>query len=274
MTSVPRVLITNDDGVRSAGLHCLAEAAAAAGADVVVAAPATEASGSSAAITAVERHGHIVHERHRVDSLGDMPVYAVPAAPALISLIAMNGAFGPPPELVLSGVNYGANVGRAILHSGTVGAALTAGLNGARGLAVSLDVGLDPTETPHWETAADIAAGIMPFLHVQPVGTVLNLNVPDAKAEHVAELHVAPLAPFGAVQTVLTEEGEGMIRLGITDVSDPPPPGTDAAVLANGYAVITAVQSVCETPVPALDEVISGWVARTPDGERTPSGQR
>jgi 5'-nucleotidase len=274
MSSVPRVLVTNDDGVRSSGLHRLATAAAATGADVVVAAPAAEASGSGAAITAVEQHGHIVHERLLVESLGDLPVYAVPAAPALISLIAMHEAFGPPPDLVLSGVNHGANVGRAILHSGTVGAALTAGLNGARGLAVSLDVGLDPPDAPHWGTAAELAARIMPFLLEQPIGTVLNLNTPDVGPGLVAGLSVAPLAPFGAVQTVLTEEGEGIIRLGITDTSSAPPPGTDAGCLADGYAVLTAISPVRETSFPALDEFTADWAGRMPDDARTPSARR
>ena len=68
----------------------------------------------------------------------------------------------PRPDLVLSGINHGANVGRAVLHSGTVGAALTAKINDTRALAVSLDVALHPTGERHWETVAGLVAPIEP----------------------------------------------------------------------------------------------------------------
>jgi 5'/3'-nucleotidase SurE len=93
------------------------------------------------------RAGPTVERVERIDHGGG-------GDPGLIALIAARGAFGDPADVVLSGVNHGANVGRAILHSGTVGAALTGGLNGAWGAAVSLDVGMNPTEF-HWDAAAD-----------------------------------------------------------------------------------------------------------------------
>ena len=68
-------------------------------------------------------------------------MYGVDAAPGFIALIASRGAFGPPPALVLSGINRGLNTGHAVLHSGTVGAAMTGRVNDCRALAVSLDVG-------------------------------------------------------------------------------------------------------------------------------------
>src|SRR5690606_26261725 len=130
---------------------------------------------SSASILGTEAEGHVPYERRELEGF-DVPAFAVHAAPALISLIAAHGAFGSPPDIVFSGVNRGANVGRAILHSGTVGAALTAGVNGARGLAVSLDVGMDP-DACHWDVAAPFVEQLIPSLIDQPVGTVFNLNV-------------------------------------------------------------------------------------------------
>src|SRR5688572_27496371 len=135
-----RVLITNDDGVDAPGLRSLARAAVAAGLDTVVAAPLREQSGMSAAMIATERDGRVVLEARDLVGLDGTPAYGVAGSPGFIALIASRGAFGPAPGLVLSGINRGANAGRAILHSGTVGAALTAAARGARAMAVSLDV--------------------------------------------------------------------------------------------------------------------------------------
>ncbi|SDT72899.1 5'/3'-nucleotidase SurE [Jiangella sp. DSM 45060] len=269
MTGPQRALVTNDDGIDAPGLRTLAAAVRDLGLETVVAAPAVQSSGSSASIIAgLQERDRIALERRTLDGLEDLPAFAVGGAPGLIALIAAYGAFGDPPDVVLSGVNHGANVGRAILHSGTVGAALTAGINGRRGLAVSLDVGLavefhleDPAAEPHWATAADLAARVVPFLLEQRPGTILNLNVPDREPDELAGLRVAPLAEFGIVQTTMTEQTDEHIRLSVADLSEPPGTGTDAALLAEGHPVITAVRSVCEIDVPALDELVDAAVA-------------
>jgi 5'-nucleotidase len=141
----PRVLVTNDDGVHAPGIRLLARAARDAGYDVTVAAPREEASGTSAALTAVTDEGRVMFAPVSLPGLDGVPAFAVAASPAYIALLAGLGVFGPVPELVLSGINRGANAGRAILHSGTVGAAVTAAAGGARAMAVSLDV-LSPAE--------------------------------------------------------------------------------------------------------------------------------
>ena len=119
-----RTLVVNDDGVHAPGIRHLAEVAREAGLDVVVAAPLRESSGSSAALTASQVDGRIVVERQSFEGLDGVPVYGVDAAPGFIALIASRGAFGPPPALVVSGINRGLNTGHAVLHSGTVGAAV------------------------------------------------------------------------------------------------------------------------------------------------------
>jgi len=239
-----RVLITNDDGIDAPGLAALATAVRAAGHDLVIAAPAKQSSGSSAAITAAEADGRIRVARRTLDGLDGVPAFAVEGGPGLIALIAARGAFGPPADAVLSGVNHGANVGRAILHSGTVGAALTAGLNGAWGMAVSLDAGLRPLEL-HWAAAAAAATDLLPVLLDRPKGTVVNVNVPNAaEPRGVVE---AGLAEFGIVQTTLTEREEQHIRLAVEDLPSTPAPGTDAAQLADGYVTVTAVEAVTST---------------------------
>lgn len=137
-----RCLITNDDGIHSEGLRVLAQVALEAGFEVVVVvAPMRESSGASASITAIEEDGHFVVEPRPLDGLEDAcTVLAVGGLPAFIALTGMRGAFGPAPDVVLSGINNGPNTGYAVLHSGTVGAALTASTFGARAMAVSLNV--------------------------------------------------------------------------------------------------------------------------------------
>jgi 5'-nucleotidase len=256
---VTRALITNDDGIASPGLYALAHAALDAGLDVVIAAPAEEASGSSAAITGTNTvavtgktdASTIRIERRELAEVEGIAAYSVRAAPGLIALLAAHGAFGDKPDVVLSGINRGANLGRVILHSGTVGAALTAGVNDARGLAVSLDVGLNP-EAHHWESAAAVVRRLLPQLLAHPAGTVLNLNVPNVPAEVALELREATLAPFGIVQTTMTESIEGEVRLTVRELPDEPIAGSDAALLAEGFATVTNVVAVRESETSAF----------------------
>jgi 5'-nucleotidase len=135
-----KVLVTNDDGVASPGLHALARALVDDGFDVIVVAPDREMSGSAAAIGQVHIEEGIDAERVDLPRLDGVPAYAVAGPPGLCVLTARLGGFGDPPDLVVSGINPGCNTGRAVLHSGTVGAALTAANFGCRGLAVSIDV--------------------------------------------------------------------------------------------------------------------------------------
>jgi len=242
------VLITNDDGIDSPGLHALAAAAIAEGLDVTVAAPASEASGSSASITGAEADGRIRMERREIGGL-DVPCYAVKAAPALIALIAAHGAFGQVPDAVLSGVNRGANIGHAILHSGTVGAALTGGSSGGRGLAVSLDVGMHPV-SHEWQAAARLSRTVLHALLACPTGTVLNLNVPNDADAAERTPREATLAPFGIVQTTATEAGEGELRLTVADLEGDHDPRSDAALLAAGHPTLTAITAVGQAALP------------------------
>jgi 5'-nucleotidase len=155
MSTAPlRALVTNDDGIDAEGLSVLARAAQEAGLEVVVAAPIRESSGTSAGLIATEDGGGVLIEDRTLSSMPDTPAFAVAAHPAFIVLAAAQGMFGPPPDVVLSGVNEGANIGRAVLHSGTVGAALTGALQGARAMAVSLAVSLEADRPRPWDSAS------------------------------------------------------------------------------------------------------------------------
>jgi 5'-nucleotidase len=120
-----RILVTNDDGVDSAGIHALAAALVADGHDVFVVAPTDDRSGAGASIGRMINAGPPPVERHVWDELPDLPVHAIDAPPAMAVFAACLGAFGDLPDLIASGINPGANTGHLVLHSGPVGATLT-----------------------------------------------------------------------------------------------------------------------------------------------------
>ncbi|TMF15595.1 MAG: 5'/3'-nucleotidase SurE [Chloroflexi bacterium] len=241
-------LVTNDDGIASEGLRRLALVALTAGLRTVVAAPREEASGSSAALTAQQADGRIVVERRDLEGVDGADVYAVAGTPGFIALIASRGAFGAAPHVVLSGINRGANTGNAILHSGTVGATLTARTHDCKALAISL-AGADPV---NWATAERVAREALALLLGIERPVVLNVNVPDVSPEQLRGMRRATLSAFGAVQTTITEIGHGYVKIGVSDSNAEHEPGTDAALLAAGFATITPLEPICEQHAVAL----------------------
>lgn len=235
-----RALVTNDDGVHSEGLRVLAAAAASHGMDVTVVAPSFDASGSSASMTAVARDGKVI-----VDSVsdgGDTAVLGVHGPPAFIVRAAMFGAFGPPPDVVLSGVNRGLNTGRAILHSGTVGAALTAATYGRSGLAMSAEVEDDDT----WAPECPVVKEAVGWIAHAPDATVLNVNLPASARGGRRGVRQTTLAEAGTVQGRVSEADGGFVSVVFADSEGRPAPGTDAAALADGYVSVTAIRAVVE----------------------------
>ncbi len=181
-----RLMLTNDDGIDSVGLHVLAKAMRRFG-EVTIIAPDREFSGAGAAIGAIWEHMPEVHE---ADVDGIDAAWAVSGPPALCVLFARLGAFGPPPDLIVSGINPGANVGRSVYHSGTIGACLTGRSGSIPGVAVSQSVSNfgvegqawgDVIAELRWETAAAVAEAAVEGLLAEtlPEAGVLNVNVPD-----------------------------------------------------------------------------------------------
>ena len=172
-----RILVTNDDGIDSPGLHALALALQTLG-EVTVFAPSREYSGAGAGI------GHIgdgIAEVHRVSrlELGNLAAYCFDGPPALAALLALNGLFGWRPDLVVAGINPGWNVGLAVHFSGTVGAAITAEQLGVPGLAISQHTG----GVQQWQTAAGVAVELAASLGDEPVA--YNVNVPNVVASRL-----------------------------------------------------------------------------------------
>jgi 5'-nucleotidase len=252
-----RALITNDDGIDSPGLWALAAGARDAGFDVVVAAPHVDASGVGASVLSVRDGARTrVHARDLAELPG-VPAYGVEGHPAFIVHAAGRGWLDPEPDVVLSGINLGSNIGHAVVHSGTVGAALAASLHGWRGLAVSLDTPVPAPQRPHWTTAVALLPDVLDVLLAAQDGTVLSLNVPDRPAAELADLREARLTRFGTVQVRVDyrsgDDGDAL-HSGVGELSSSLEPGTDAALLADGHPTLTRLQSVTEVPG-ALDEL-------------------
>jgi len=241
-----RVLITNDDGIDSFGLTVLAHIAAEAGGDVVVAAPHRQYSGASASLTSHEVDGRLALVSARPPGLDDgIASHAVKAAPALISFVAAYGAFGPRPDFVLSGVNLGANTGHATVHSGTVGAALSATTQGIPAMAVSI---ASPTPQ-HWSTAEVVARHAFEWLReATPSDRVLNINVPDVANNQLRGLRPARLASFGAVQARVRQADKDYVTLTYSSVDAQEEPGSDHDLLSRGWATATLLSATYDNP--------------------------
>ena len=246
-----RALITNDDGVESPGIRTLAVTAAELGLEVLVAAPSWDSSGASASLTSVEQDGRFMVREHRIDGL-DGVSYGIEAAPAFITRAAVHEAFGPPPDVVLSGINRGYNCGHAVLHSGTVGAASTAHTFGLPAVAFSVDA----TEDTRWDTAQLVVRSVLEWFARERPRVLLNVNVPGVGPEQLRGLRQAQLAAFGAVTANVTEAGRGYVAMEYRAVEAEGEPGTDVALLAEGYATFTALSPVCEAHTPGA-EVLS-----------------
>lgn len=163
-----RILVTNDDGVRSEGLTALADALRPLG-EVVIVAPAKEASAVGHALT--------LHQPLRLEEIGP-GTFAVDGTPTDCVNIAVSQVLGGRPDLVVSGINKGLNIGDDVTYSGTVAGALEGALLGYPAMAVSLEF----TRTT-WDfgPAASVAAAFAAALLQRPLPsrTFLNVNVPQ-----------------------------------------------------------------------------------------------
>jgi 5'-nucleotidase len=235
-----RVVVTNDDGIEAPGLHALCEELVGEGHELTVVAPDEDRSGASASIGRLSPERGIPVSRERDFPVPGVCAYRLVGPPGLAAMTACLGAFGPPPELVVSGINTGPNTGHAILHSGTVGATLTAQTFGTSGLAVSVDA----VQPWRWDTAARFARAALEVLRSEPPGTVFNLNVPGAAFEDVVGFRWASLDRFGLVRLAVAGRRRGELQLELRDTGADLEPGSDTALLRAGYATLTRLVGV------------------------------
>lgn len=262
-----RILVTNDDGIDSVGLHVLARRLMPLG-DVVVAAPDREYSGFGAALGTLHLLQPEIH-RERVDGVDE--VWAVTGPPALCVYFARLGAFGDI-DLVVSGINPGVNTGRAIYHSGTVGAALTARNGDIPSIAVSQTVlgfgvegqGWDEMLVDQqWGTAAEVAAVAAEAMIASPVSPapVVNINVPNCAVDEIdgwrhAEVGTTPPRAVAAATLTPKPGHDNTFHVEMT-WGDPVdlPPETDGGTVERNVVAVSYLSRILHDPRTDLDHV-------------------
>ena len=237
-----RILVTNDDGVDSPGIHALAAALVADDHDVFVVAPTDDRSGAGASIGRMMNVGPPPVGQRVWAELPDLPVHAIDAPPAMAVFATCLGAFGDLPDLICSGINPGNNTGHLVLHSGTVGATLTGAGYGIPGIAVSIDWSIEGEY--HWDVAARLGAAAVEWA-AKPDGDarVLNLNAPNLPLAELKGVREAELAPAGEVWVASADVSQGDLKIEITGRADPAP-GTDVALVRDGYVTVTPLMSI------------------------------
>jgi 5'-nucleotidase len=164
---MPRILVTNDDGVHSEGIHALGDALRPLG-DITIVAPHVEASAIGHALT--------LRRPLRLEQLRP-GVYEVDGTPTDCVNVAFTKLFETPPDLVVSGINKGLNIGDDVTYSGTVSGAMEASLLGVPGIAVSLARTSGIYEFGHAASAAATIAALVLRVGLTP-RTFLSINVP------------------------------------------------------------------------------------------------
>jgi len=225
-----RVLLSNDDGYRAPGIRCLA-AALASLAKVTVVAPDRDRSGSSHALTI----SIPVRPRRAVNGF-----IFVDGTPTDCVHLAITGLLETPPDLVIAGINSGANLGDDVMYSGTVAAAMEGRDLGLPALAVSLV--LDGGE--HYETAARVVTTLLERLHESPVpcDTILNVNVPDRPWEALRGIEITRLGRRHKAEPVvrtLDPRGEPVYWVGAPGREQDAGPGTDFHAVRAGRVSVT-----------------------------------
>jgi 5'-nucleotidase len=246
MTELPRLIVTNDDGIDSPGLRKLA-AGLAESYDLIVAAPASDMSGSGTGIGGFDPVSGVALEP--VDMNG-ITAYTIAGPPGLAVMAAALGAFGRLPDLVISGINAGMNTGHSIIHSGTVGAALTARTFRSRGLAVSLAQS-DPWL---WDTAVAVAVSAVRWMLERSGGPhVLNINVPAVAIEDVEGIHWADLDDFGYFRVANADVTDRRLQFVVGSSSAGADPASDTALCAKNFVTVTPLSSIEPAPFPDVD---------------------
>lgn len=236
-----RVLVTNDDGIESPGLHSLAAAALGLRAEITVVAPADDQSGSGTAVGPLRDPGPLTFEPTVIPGVPILPAYCVRFPPALAVLSACLGDHGARPDLVLSGVNAGSNLGTAVLHSGTVGAALTAANLNVPAVAVSLD--LDGGRA-RWDTAAEVAVAAARWLRLVGLPVALNVNVPNVHVARLQGVRMAALSRLSSVRAacVSADGAQPPQDLELQLADEASGRDTDARLLELGYVTVSGLR--------------------------------
>jgi len=237
MSQRPHLLITNDDGITSPGLLALKDACAEVG-EVTVLAPDHNWSASG--------HVKTMHKPLRVEevTLADVtPALATTGAPSDAVALAFMGLVESPIDLVVSGINPGANLGHDVTYSGTVTAAMEGAIAGVPAIAVSLNA----LDNDDFSVAARFTAGLARQVLEQglPEGMLLNVNVPPLPAEEIAGVLITRMGLRIYRDELIRRvdpRGHPYYWIGGRPPTGVEEEGTDIWAVANSYISVTPIQ--------------------------------
>ena len=227
------ILLSNDDGYLAPGLGAMATALSETDA-VTVVAPERDRSGSSNSLT-LERPLRV----HRAEN----GFYFVTGTPTDCVHLAITGLLDEEPDMVVSGINAGANMGDDVLYSGTVAAAMEGRFLGLPAIAVSM-TSYDPY---HYETGVKAIAGIIDRLRVEPLQqkSILNVNVPDVPWDEIKGYRITRLGTRHKSEGVIRQtdpRGDDMYWVGPPGAAQDAGEGTDFYAVEQKFISITPLQ--------------------------------
>jgi 5'-nucleotidase len=246
-----KILVSNDDGYLATGINVLAEALSEI-ADVVVFAPDRNRSAASNSLT--------LHDPLRVSKVGENR-YRVNGTPSDCVHLALTGYLDEEPDLVVSGINHGANLGDDVIYSGTVAAAMEGRFLGLPTIAVSL-VG---HKLKYFDTAARVATELVQRLDRDPLPAefIFNVNVPNRPYEELTGFKVARLGFRHKSEPVVKSQdphGRTIFWVGPAGTGQDAGDGTDFHAIDQGAVAITPLK-VDLTRHEALPQVAE-WLQR------------
>ncbi len=228
-----RILLSNDDGYRAPGLGCLADALRDTG-EIHVVAPERDRSGASNSLTL----DYPLRPRQAENGF-----VFVDGTPTDCVHLAVTGLLVDEPDIVISGINSGANLGDDVIYSGTVAAAMEGRFLGLPAIAVSLVIDQDE----HYETAAAVVKAMLKRMPSNPLpaDTILNINVPDLPLDKVSGVEVTRLGNRHKAEPVvrtLDPRGRPIYWVGPPGGEQDAGPGTDFHAVRCGRISVTPLQ--------------------------------
>ena len=227
-----RILITNDDGVRAPGIIAVARALKNIG-EITIAAPAINQSGKGHSITTSDP---IFVDAITID--GDLQAFSLETTPATCVKVGIEALMPQKPDLVVSGINRGYNLGMVTYVSGTVGAAREAALKGIPAIAASLAV-----EQTDYKPAAEIVRQVVVMARKNPLppGSFLNVNVPPGTASAIKGIQLTRQSRLTGVERFEEQKSPRGRRFFWSVWNEPTgdPEGTDVWAVEHGYAAVT-----------------------------------
>ncbi|MEL6487487.1 MAG: 5'/3'-nucleotidase SurE [Pseudomonadota bacterium] len=235
-----RILVTNDDGYHAPGLAVLEEIAAQFSDDIWVCAPSEEQSGAGHSLT--------LNRPVRLQKYAERR-FAVTGTPTDSVMMALREVLDSPPDLILSGVNRGANLGDDITYSGTVSAAIEGALAGIRSIALSqVYSGATVADDRVFDAAANWGAkAIQPLLDVPfAERTLVNINFPPRPADEVQGMRVVRQGfhdySRGSIVEGKDPRGHRYFWFGLHAIEHTLDHGTDLEAIDEGYVAVTPLQ--------------------------------